>query len=473
MVDRMNALKVLDFEDRSYYRELIRIGLPVMIQNVIFNGLLMIDNVMIGGLGDTAISAVGIANKLSFVFLLFLFGVNSGASMFSAQFWGKGDTVAVRKVLGISLRICLVAAIPFFLVSQFLPRQVMTFFIRDERVIEQGVVFLRIIGWSYVIQSISAAYAIQSRGVGRTRPAMYASVAALGLNTVLNYGLIYGRFGLPALGVAGSATATLVARVVELGILLGIIYGNHYELAASFSEMSGYSREFLRRFIKPVLPVIANEILWAIGVSMYTFFYGMQGVMATTTAQIMEVMHGLFFSVFFGLGSSCGVMIGNQIGAGKEDLARLYAKRSVVIGIGLGLVMGGVLAVGAPFFLTFFKVGPEILHACRLAAYVFAGTMFIRVINLIMVVGVCRNGGDTVFAALIDVLSPWCVGIPMAALGVMVFHWPIYLVMALVSLEEVVKAVFGIWRLLSGKWLNNLVRDIHGGDVEPEAPIQA
>ena len=141
----------------------------------------MIDNVMIGGLGDTAISAVGIANKLSFVYILFLFGVNSGASVFSAQFWGKEDLVAVRKVLGISLRICLVAVVPFFLVSQFLPRQVMTFFIRDARVIEQGVVFLRIIGWSYVLQSISAAYAIQSRGVGRTRPAMYASVAALGL----------------------------------------------------------------------------------------------------------------------------------------------------------------------------------------------------------------------------------------------------------------------------------------------------
>jgi Na+-driven multidrug efflux pump len=158
-------------------------------------------------------------------------------------------------------------------------------------------------------------------------------------------------------------------------------------------------------------------------------------------------------------------MIGNRIGAGDERIARVYAKRSVVIGIALGVVMGAALAVAAPLFLRFFNVGPEILHACRLAAYVFAGTMFIRVINLIMVVGVCRNGGDTVFAALIDVLSPWCVGIPMAALGVLVLKWPIYLVMALVSLEEVVKAGFGIWRLLSGKWLNNLVHDLHGGEV--------
>lgn len=472
----MNVLEILNFKDREYYRELFRIGLPVMIQNVIFNGLTMIDNVMIGGKGDAAISAVGIANKLSFVFVLFLFGVNSGASVFSAQFWGKGDLAAVRKVLGISLRICLAAALPFFLVSQFFPRQVMTFFIRDARVIEQGVVFLRIIGWSYVIQSISAAYAIQSRGVGRTRPAMYASATALALNTVLNYSLIYGRFGLPALGVAGSATATLIARIVELAVLLGIIYGKKYELAASFREMSGYSRDFLRRFIKPVMPVIANEIFWALGVSMYTFFYGMQGVTSTTTAQIIEVLHGLFFSLFFGLGSSCGVMIGNRIGAGEERVARVYATRSIFIGVVLGFVMGGALALAAPLFLHFFKVGPEILHACRLAAYVFAATMFIRVINMIMIVGVCRNGGDTVFAALVDALAPWCVGVPMAALGVMVLKWPIYLVMALVSLEEVVKAILGMWRLVSGKWLNNLVHDLHGGEVVAdikETPAEA
>jgi Na+-driven multidrug efflux pump len=302
---------------------------------------------------------------------------------------------------------------------------------------------------------------------------MYASVVALGVNTLLNYGLIYGRFGLPAMGVRGSATATLIARTLELAILLGIIYRQKYELAATWSELHGYSREFLRRFIKPVLPVIVNEILWAIGVSMYTFFYGMQGVKSTTTAQIMEVLNGLFFSLFFGLGSACGVMIGNQIGAGRDDLARVYAKRSILIGSALGLVMGAALAGAAPVFLGFFNVGPDILRACQLAAYVFAATMFIRVINMIMIVGICRNGGDTIFAALIDVLAPWLVGIPMAALGVMVLKWPIYLVMALVSLEEVVKALFGLRRLYSGKWLNNLVRDLHGGKVvSEEIPIE-
>ena len=462
----MQDLKVLDFHDRAYYTELVRIGLPVMLQNLIFNGLALVDNVMIGGMGDAAISAVGIANKLTFIYILFMFGVHSGANMFCAQFWGKGDLSALRKVLGISIRISLLAMLPYLFISQVLPRQFMTFFIRDPQVVAQGASFLRIMGWSYVLQAVSAAYAIQSRGVGRTRPPFYASAAALGVNTLLNYVLIYGRYGFPIMGVRGAAVATLIARALEMGILLGIIYGKKYELAASWSDMSGYSREFFMRFLKPVLPVIANEVLWSMGVSLYTFFYGMQGVYATTTAQIMEVMSNLFFSVLFGLGSACGVMIGNRIGAGEDAVARVYAERSVVLGAFIGLLVGGGLALFSPLFLAFFHVSPGIHAACRAAAYVYAGTMSLRAINLIMVVGVCRSAGDTIFAALIDVLTPWLIGLPMAALGVMVLHWPIYLVILLVSLEEVVKAVLGVWRLLSGKWLNNLVRDLHGGEVE-------
>jgi putative MATE family efflux protein len=459
------GLSVLDFRDRTYYSELVRIGLPVMVQQLVFNGLLMIDNVMIGGLGGAAISAVGIANKLSFVFILLLFGVNSGASGFSSQFWGKRDLASVRRILGISVQLCMAAAIPFFLVSQFLPGRVMAFFILDARVVDQGAAFLRIIGWSYLLQSVSATYAIHSRAVGRTRPPMYASVLALTVNTVLNYALIYGRFGLPRMGVRGSATATLIARALELGLLLGIVYGRQYELAASLGELTGWSRVLLRRYLRPVLPVILNEVLWATGVSMYTVFYGMQGVNSTTTAQIMEVITNLFFSAAFGLGSACGVMVGNRIGAGQDGVARTYAKRSVLLGAGLGVVMGGALAGAAPVFLGFFRVGPGIIAACRIAAFVFAATLPLRVINLVMIVGIFRNGGDTVFAALIDVLAPWCVGIPMAALGVMVLKWPIYSVMALVSLEEATKAGLGIWRLRSGKWLNNLVLDIRGGAV--------
>lgn len=450
--------------DRDYLRDITRIGLPIVLQNFIFNGLALVDNVLIGGLGAAPIAALGIANRLGFIFALLLFGIHSGANMFGAQFWGKRDLDAVRKVLGIALATGVAASFLFLLIAQLVPEAFMRFFIRDEEVVALGASFLRIVSWSYLFQAVTSAYAIQSRGVGRTGPPLQASAIALVLNTVLGYMLIYGKLGFPMLGIRGAATGLLAARILEMGILILIIYRNHYELAARLHDMRGISGDFLRKFFRPVWPVIANELFWAVGVSMYLFFYGMMGRSATATVQIMEVLNGMFFAVFMGFGNASGTLIGNSIGAGRDDMARLHAKRSIVFGVLGAMIMSVLLYVSAPFFLGFFRVGADIQASCRLATLVYAVFMPVRVFNTVMIVGVCRSGGDTIFSALIDVLAPWLIGIPMAALGVMVLHWPFHLVLALVFTEEVVKAIFGVIRLVSGKWLHNLVRDM---PVEP------
>ncbi len=449
--------------EHDFIRDIIRIGLPIVLQNLIFNGLALVDNVLIGGLGAAPIAALGVANRLGFVFALLLFGIHSGANMFGAQFWGKRDLSGVRKVLGIALIAGIAASGLFLLIAQLMPESFIRFFIDDDEVVRMGADFLRIVSWSYLLQAVTSAFAIQSRGVGRTKPPLMASAIALCLNTGLGYLLIYGKLGLPALGIKGAATGLLVARFVEMGILVGIIYLKRYELALHVRDLRGITREFLLKFIRPVLPVIANEMLWAIGISMYTFFYGKMGRSATATVQIMEVLNGMFFAAFIGFGNACGTLIGNGIGAGRDDLARKYANRSIRIGTGGAVIMGILLYVTAPFFLGFFNVGEDILASARMATLVYALYMPVKVINMVMIVGVCRSGGDTVFAAFIDVLGPWLIGIPMAALGVYVLHWPFHLVLALVFIEEAVKAAFGLWRLRSGKWLHNLVRDVPTG----------
>ena len=457
-------------QDRDYFRDIIRIGLPIVLQNLIFNSLALVDNVLIGGLGDAAIAALGVANRLGFVFSLLLFGIHSGANMFGAQFWGKRDLAGVRRVLGIALAGGVAASVLFLLIAQTMPEMFIRFFIADEEVVAQGAAFLRIVSWSYVFQSVTSAFAIQSRGVGRTKPPLLASATALCLNTLLGWVLIYGKFGLPVMGIRGAAVGLLVSRVAEMLLLTGIIYGSRLELAVKPRDLAGIDRSFLARFIRPVLPVIANEMLWAVGVSMYMFFYGKMGRSATATSQIMEVVNGIFFAAFIGFGNACGTLVGNSIGAGRDAQARRFANRSVGYGAAGAVVMGVLLVLAAPLFLGFFNVSAEIAQSARLASIVYAVYMPVRVINLVMIVGVCRSGGDTVFAALIDILSPWLVGIPLAALGVYVLHWPFHLVLALVFAEEAVKAVFSIWRLRTGKWLHNLVRDVPS--VEPATPVQ-
>ena len=456
--------------DQDFFRDIVRIGLPIVLQSLIFNGLALVDNVLIGGLGDAPVAALGVANRLGFIYALLLFGIHSGANMFGSQFWGKRDLSGVRKVLGVALVAGMASSGLFLLVTQLFPDAFMRFFIDDGEVVAQGASFLRILGWSYLFQAVTSAFSIQSRGVGRTKPPLAASSIALVVNTLLGYVLIYGKLGFPAMGIRGAAIGLLVSRVLEAAILVGIIYRNGYELACTWKDLRGITRGFLVRLIKPVLPVIGNELFWAIGVSLYTFFYGRMGRTATATAQILEVLNGLFMAVFMGFGNACGTLVGNSIGAGREQLARRYANRSVLYGAIGAVLMGFVVLLVAPLFLGLFSVGDEILRSARLASLVYALFMPAKVVNMVMIVGVCRNGGDTVFAALIDVLSPWLVGVPMAALGVYVLGAPFHLVYALVLTEEVVKAALGIWRLRSGKWLHNLVQsfptggEVHAGD---------
>lgn len=463
-------MRVLDLKDGAYYREVMKIGFPIMLQNLIFNSLNLVDTAMIGGLGDYAIAAVGIANKYSFIFMLTLFGIYSGSSIFSAQFKGKQDVDAIRRVLGLSLRLGLMFAIPFTLVITAFPEMFIRFYRQDTQLVTMGSDYLRIVGWSYLISAVTAAFAMQSRGVGRTKPPLVASAVALFSNTIMNYLLIYGVMGFPELGVKGAAIATLIARVIELVLMLYFVYGREHDLAAGVRHFHSYDKGFVRRYLKTVTPVIVNEMLWALGVSLYTFFYSKISVEAVTTVQILDVINGVFFSIFIGFGNAIGVMIGNRIGAGLEKSARIYAARSVVIGGGVGVLLGLLFVLVSPLFLVFFNISAEAMALCRVTIFVYGIIMAFKIINMIMIVGVCRSGGDTVFAMIIDVGAPWLVGLPLAALGVLVLHLPLYWVVALVATEEFVKSMLGIWRLRSGKWLHNLVHDIKTELIEVPEP---
>ncbi len=460
-------MNVLDFSDKRYWRLILATGLPIMVQNLIFNSFTLVDNILVGGLGEVNIAAVGVANKLTFIYMLFLFGINSGTNIFSAQYWGKQDLKGVRRVLGLSLGLGLTVSIPFTLIGLFAPHVIIDIFSNDPEVIRLGASYLAIVALTFPINAITSSFGMQSRGVGRANVPLVSSTVGFLFNAFLDYALIYGTFGFPAMGIQGAALATLISKLLECSVLVGIIYYKKYELAAKFSEFTGYSREFLLRFFRPVLPVILNEMFWAVGVSSYTYFYGVLGTEAVATVQILDVINSIFVAAFMGLGHALGAVVGNLIGAGEEDTARIYAKRSALVSFGFGLVMSFMLLMIAPLFLNFFNINESTRQLCERTIVVYAIYMIPKVLNHLMIVGVLRGGGDTVFAGIIDVGAPWLIGIPMAYLGVRVLGWPVYLVMALINLEELTKACAGIWRLLSGKWLHNLVKD-----GEPECQLE-
>ena len=455
-------MKKLNLRDKGFITALVTIAIPITIQNFFSTSLNFVDNIMIGKLGKEAIAAVGQANKLFFLFVLILFGVYSGAGVFSAQFWGKKDIPNIKRVLGLSLIIGGVVSVIFSLGAIMAPKTVMIMLSKDAEVIKLGTEYLRIIGISYLLTSITFGFGMSARSVGLTKIPMYASVVSLLINTVLNYTLIFGKFGFIAMGVKGAAIATLIARCIELFVTLYLLYrfNGGTVIAARFNELFDFSREFVAKILKTALPVIFNEFLWSLGMTIYAIVYGRISTEAVNSVEISNTILNLFMIIGRSIASASAVMIGNKIGDNNVEEANTYARRLCKLGVYAGIIMGAILMITAPFFVKLFNVEQAIKSDVVTILIVMGAISFIKILNAILVVGVFRSGGETVFAMLLDSGTVWCIGIPMAIIGGLWLKLPIPVVIALVNLEEVVKVVIGLKRMLSNKWIKNIVNDM-------------
>ncbi|MFA5523459.1 MAG: MATE family efflux transporter [Tissierellales bacterium] len=448
----------LVLKDMDFYKKLTNIALPITLQNLIMSSVNMVDTLMITQLGDANIAAVGLANQVFFFFALILFGVNSGSSIFVAQFWGKKDVKNIRRILGLALLICGAISIIFTIGALFVPHLIMQLFTRERDVVEIGVQYLRVISLSYLVTAVSFTFNFALRSVGQAKVPMFVSIVALVINTVFNYLLIFGKFGFPEMGAAGAALATLLSRVVEMVLVLYITYRTRNPLAAKLHELIDISKGFVVKYFKTAAPVIINEFFWSLGTVMYSVAYARIGKEATSAVQISNTIQNIFLVLSRGMSNACAIMIGNEIGAGNKEKSISYARTFIIIGPALGVILGVILFTSTPLIMTLFNnVSAEVYDYTTKMLMVISITMSIKIINGLLIVGIFRSGGDTRFSMFLEMGSVWLVGVPMAFFGALVLKVPIYWVLALVSLEEVVKAAIGIPRLLSNKWVKNVV----------------
>ncbi len=445
-------------KDRFYYTTLLRISLPIVAQNLITSSLNLIDVAMIGQLGETAIASVGLANQIFFLLMLMLFGTYSGVGVFTAQLWGKGDRQGIHKVLGIGLGIGLTGSFLFSLLALGAPRTALGLYTQDPAVIATGASYLRIVGWAYMIFAVTAAFSSILRNTGFVRVPMVVSITALSLKTLLNFGLIFGNFGLPKLGVEGAAIATLVARLLECVLMLSVSYLRKLPPAAKLRELVGFDRAFLTHVLKTSLPVLVNETLWSFGITTYNMVYGHIGTDAVAAVNIVASIENLAFVIFMGVSEATGIMIGHRIGAGEEHRAFGYARQTLIMSTIGAIMLGGTLILLSDFILSFYKLSDASLANAQNILRVIGSLLWIRVGNMTIIVGVLRAGGDTRFSMILDAGTVWFVGVPMAIIGGLVLHLPIYVVYLMVMCEEMVKWGIGIWRVASKRWINNLVQ---------------
>ncbi len=461
---RQRLFSVRDFfRDKEYYRQLLRFALPIVAQNFVSASLNMIAVILIGQLGEVSVAAVGLANQVWFLLNLVLFGVVSGASIFLAQLWGKEDVPNIRKVLGLTVKLGLTAAAFFWVISHFFPQAALKIYTNDPAVIELGSRYLKILCWSFGFYALTATFSTASRSTGNVRLPLVVSASALALDVLLAFVLIFGVkwLGIPALGVEGVAIAGLIARVLECTTMLFMVYRDSKSpIAASLRDIFGFDLKFLVVVMKPVLPVIANELLWSLGITTYNAIYGHIGTGAVAAINIIATIDQMAFVIFLGLGTATAIMVGNLIGQGKKQKAYIYAGRSLVLEAGGAMLMGLIVFLVGGNIFNFYKVAPEVIVDARALLTVLALGLWIRASNHVIIIGMLRAGGDTRFSLLLDGGAIWAIGVPCAAAGAFLFHLPVYFVYALTLSEEIAKFSFGLWRYFSKKWINDLTQRV-------------
>lgn len=447
-------------DKKAFYKKLLMIAIPIAIQSMISSSINMADVFMIGKLGSTKLAALGLANQIMFLMMLLLYGINSGSAVFMSQFWGKKDYKNLYKILGLALILSSLAGIGFLIAGQLIPESLIKLYSPDPEVISLGASYLKIVSWSYIFASISLVYGIQLRSVGVLKLGVYSSVVSLIINIFLNYVFIFGNFGFEAMGIIGAAKATLIARIIEMLIILITVYNRKYPLACKFKDMLKIDFEFIKMFGITTIPIILNEMFWALGMTSYTMVYARMSTESVAVINIVDSVARIVFTGTMGVASATAVMVGNKIGEKKEEEAIKYANMLGKISIYLGILTGVFIVIIIKPLLRFYNLDDEVVKLVVYTAYTLAILSPFKSFNTTTVVGILRSGGDVKYCLVLDLAALWIVGIPAVIYGGLYLGLPIYIVYGLAGSEEAIKFIFSIRRVLSKKWITNLVEDL-------------
>ncbi|WP_296828451.1 MATE family efflux transporter, partial [Treponema sp.] len=397
----------------KFYSSLFKIALPIILQNMLMTLVNMLDIIMIGQLGKNEVAATGLGNQVFFLLNMVLFGVSSGGSIFIAQYFGKKDLKGIKRTLGIMLTFSFIAAFIFSVGAVFFPSVLMHFYSDDNAVISIGIEYLRYVGLSYIFIAVSFPFQLAFRSTDHViLPTVTTAIAFL-INALLNYLFIFGCGFIPAMGVKGAAIATVISRVIEFLILILWSYKKKFDICGNLKELFSFDGRALSNFFKVALPVMINESLWGFGVTIQNTIYSHAGTDIIAAYNITGNISQLTWVFFIGVGNAAGILIGHKIGEGSHDLAKAYAHRFAwfmpLSAVFLGLCLLP-MSMALPYF---FKVGPDVIEIAQRMLYVLVFFYPINSFNMFFIVGLCRSGGDTVYAAVNDICWMYLLAIPL------------------------------------------------------------
>lgn len=442
--------------DRKFYKLLLTISLPIGIQNLIIFGISMMDTLMLGSLGEVPLSAASIANNLFFIFTLLMFGLAGGSNVMIAQYWGKSDVKSIHKILAIMYRVCIGFTLIFAAISIFMPRQFMSIFTTDLAVIDGGAQYLRIVAIGYLFYALTNCTIMILRSVQTVRIAMVIYVISLMVNTFFNWVFIFGNLGAPKLGIAGAAIGTVIARICEFTAIIIFMVFFEKKLQIKIRDLLHVDKKLVKHYLKNCMPVVFNELLWSIGVSMSGVVVGRLGTEVVAANSINNVINQLVTVFIQGVGNAAAAIIGNAVGEGKRQKVKEYANTIIIFSIVMGIVAAFVTYWISPYIIDLYNVSEVTKNIAMEIVIVTVIIVFFKSLAVNTMVGILRGGGDATFVLINDLIFMWLIAIPFGFIAAFVWQAPMVIVFFILRSDEILKVISSITRIKSGKWIKDV-----------------
>ena len=436
----------------TFEKQVINIAIPVALQSMLQSSFSMIDQIMVGQLGEKSIAAVEIAGKPGFIYSVVVGAVCTIAGIMISQYIGKKDRESEEKSICVNFLVMMLTGIAFFFISRMFPLQFIRLFTNDARVISEGSVYLGIIGWTFIPLGITNIIGAAIRCRGKSSWPLYVGFVSATLNTGLNYCLIFGNYGMPMLGVKGAAYASVISQVAGAVLIIVMFFRLYARIRYSVS----LGKEKYWQYLSMLIPIVINEFLWSVGQSINTFVYGHMSTDELAGMSLTGSLQGLTIGALSGIAQAAGILVGKRLGEGQYDQAYQESKKLCVYGfIGSILFSVTIMALKTPY-VHLFNVSDDVRAIGLALLTAFAVLMPIKVLNMILGGGIIRSGGRTKYIMMIDMLGTWLIGVPIALVTGLVFKLPIVWVYFMLSQEEVVRFIISIFMFRSRKWMNTI-----------------
>ena len=442
----------------SFNKDILRLAIPIVLQNIVTTAVNSADVIMLGFVGQDALSAGSLANQVMFILNLVYTGISSGVIMLAAQYWGKKDTKTIEHIMGIGMQLSMFISSMFFIMAFFFPHILMRIFTNDITLITEGIPYLRMVSFSYLFMSFSQVYLCAMRSIERVHFSTVTNAVALILNIIFNAVFIFGLFGAPKLGILGVALATVIARGVEFAIC---VIDNFIPKAIHFhiKNILEVNKILFFDFMKYSLPAFGNEIVWGVAFSMYSVIMGHLDSDIVAANAVVVVARNLGTVACFGIADAGAIILGKSIGSGNTDTIKSDSSHFVKITSMSAVVGGIVIFLLRPVFFTMADLTPTAQSYLSIMLFINMYYIVGQAFNTAMICGVFRSGGDSKWGFFCDIVDMWCYSVPLGFISAFVLKLPPMWVYFLICTDEFVKIPFVYKHYKSYKWLKNITRD--------------